>query len=79
MMHLELLPSPMLEEETSEGAITPRPPQRPRVTHSRVRAGFAGDPYPLPTPSLACAPPMRHFPAWLVASMVAFPRQLGEK
>lgn len=53
MMHLELLPSPMLEEETSEGAITPRPPQRPWVTHRRVRAGFAGDPthchlHPLP-------------------------------
>lgn len=54
-MHLELVPSPMLEEETLEGPITLRPPQAPRVTHRRVRAGFAGDPHPPPPPCLACA------------------------
>lgn len=36
MMQLELVPSPMLEEETSEGAITPRPPQTPWMTLRRV-------------------------------------------
>lgn len=36
MMHLEPVPSPILEEETSEGPITPKPPQAPRVTHRRV-------------------------------------------
>lgn len=55
MMHLELVPSPMLEKETLEGPITLTPPQTQRVTHRRVRAGFAGDPYPPPPPCLACA------------------------
>lgn len=60
MTHLELVPSPMLEEETSEGPITPKPPQAPWVTHRRVRGGFASDPYPPPSPPPAHAHPTRH-------------------
>lgn len=41
--------------------------------------GFAGEPYLPPPPSPARAHPTGHFPAWLMASAFAFPRQLGEK
>lgn len=52
MMPGELGCAPMLEEGTQEGLIAPRPLQTARMTHRRVRAGFAGDPCPLSPPSL---------------------------
>lgn len=51
-MHQELGCAPTLEETAQEGPITPRPCQTTRITHRRVRAGFAGDPCLLSPPSL---------------------------